>query len=118
MLSVSACAICLPGPYHTIVVKGEFSSVLISAARSPASNFLTSLCPCGWKQVGERESVVYDTVAFTVERDLIVRTDAPRVFQHFTSVGVRYTLGMLGVEHICLTCLIFISETPLAFNTM
>lgn len=53
MLSVSACAICLPGPYHTIVVKGEFSSVLISAARSPASNFLTSLCPCGWKQVGE-----------------------------------------------------------------
>lgn len=83
-------------PYQTIVVKGEFSRVLISAAQSPASNTLTSLCPCGWRQVEERESVVYDTVVFTVERDLIVRTDAPRVFQHLTAVGVRVHAGDAG----------------------
>ena len=44
----------------------------------------------------ERESVVYDTVAFTVERDLIVHTDAPRIFQHLTAVRIRVHAGDAG----------------------
>lgn len=39
---------------------------------SPTSNTLTSLHPLG--------DVVCDSVAFTLERDLIVHADAPRVY--------------------------------------
>lgn len=76
------------GPRHTIAVTGEFSRAFISAYVIPSSQHSNITVSSG--------AVVYDSAAFTLERDLIVSADHQEFVKPTLTlniiVGVRYML--------------------------
>lgn len=77
------------GPRLTIAATGEFSRAFISAHVIPSSQHSNITVSLG--------AVVYDSVAFTLERDFIVPADhqefvKPTLILNIT-VGVKYMLG-------------------------
>lgn len=78
-----------PGPHHTIAVTGGFSRAFISANVIPSSQHSNITVSLG--------AAVYDSVACTLKRDLIVSADhqefiKPTVILNIIA-GLRYMLG-------------------------